>query len=55
MKKSLIGFAAALAMGALASAASVTAVQPRLAMDLPPTQPPRLAMDLPPTQPPRLA
>ena len=42
MKKSLIGLAAALAIGALA-------------FDLPPTQPPRLAFDLPPTQPPRLA
>jgi hypothetical protein len=56
MKKSVIGLAAALAIGALTNAAGMTAVQPsRLAMDLPPTQPPHLAMDLPPTQPPHLA
>ena len=44
MKKSLIGLAAALAIGALANAASIAALQPpHLAMDLPPTQPPHFA------------
>ncbi|MEA3175379.1 MAG: hypothetical protein QOF42_2790 [Gammaproteobacteria bacterium] len=56
MKKSLIGLAVALAIGALANAGSMITAQPaRAAFDLPPTQPPRLAFDLPPTQPPRLA